>query len=88
VRPESGNAARVLEALRDFGFGSLGLTEADFTAPGQVIQLGRPPVRIDLLTSITGVRWEEADAGKSAGRYGDVPVAAPRGRSGGAPRKA
>jgi len=74
VRPSAENARRVVEALADFGFGSLGLTEADFTRSGQVIQLGRPPVRIDLLTSISGVTWEEADAGKAAGHYGDVPV--------------
>jgi hypothetical protein len=75
MRPVPENAARIVAALQDFGFGSLGLTEADFLTPGQVIQLGRPPVRIDLLTSISGVSWEEADAGKVAGTCGDVPVA-------------
>lgn len=74
VRPSAANAKRMVEVLREFGFGSLGLTEGDFTEPGQVIQLGRPPVRIDLLTSISGVTWEEADSGKAAGMYGDVPV--------------
>ena len=33
-----------------------------------------PPVRIDLITSITGIAWEEAWAGRIAGRYGDMPV--------------
>ncbi len=75
VRPSPENASRIVAALQDFGFGSLGLKEADFLQPGQVIQLGRPPVRIDLLTSISGVAWEEAEAGKVPGRYGDVPVA-------------
>lgn len=74
VRPTPENARRMVEVLADFGFGSLGLTEADFIRPGQVIQLGSPPVRIDLLTSISGVTWEEADAGKAPGAYGDVPV--------------
>lgn len=74
VRPSPGNAGRMLDTLRDFGFGSLQLTEADFTQSGQVIQLGRPPARIDLLTSISGVTWEEAAGGKAAGFYGDVPV--------------
>jgi hypothetical protein len=74
VRPSPENAKRIIEVLADFGFGSLGLTEADFTQPEQVIQLGRPPVRIDLLTSISGVTWEEADAGKVAGRYGELTV--------------
>jgi hypothetical protein len=74
VRPDPANAARVVEALTAFGFGSLGLTATDFTTSGQVIQLGRAPVRIDLLTSISGVAWEEADAGKSSGRYGELTV--------------
>lgn len=75
VRPSGENARRVVQVLGEFGFGSLGLAEADFTQPQQVIQLGRPPVRIDLLTSISGVTWEEAERGKAAGLYGDVPVA-------------
>lgn len=74
VRPSMENARRIIAVLDEFGFGSLGLGEADFTQPGQVIQLGRPPVRIDLLTSISGVPWEEALRGKAASTYGDVPV--------------
>ena len=38
------------------------------------MQLGVPPVRIDLITSITGVSWDEAWAGRVSGRYGDMPV--------------
>ena len=74
VRPTPGNAKRIIESLDSFGFGSLGLTADDFQKPEQVIQLGVPPVRIDLITSITGVSWEQADAGKVAGKYGDVDV--------------
>lgn len=44
------NAESLLSALEDFGFGSLGLVSEDFTEPGRVVQLGYPPVRIDLLT--------------------------------------
>ncbi len=51
------NAARVLAALEQFGFGSLGVTQADLTTPERVIQLGYPPRRIDLLTSIDGVEF-------------------------------
>jgi predicted nucleotidyltransferase len=74
VRPTPDNASRLLEALQDFGFGSLGLKQEDFTEPGQVVQLGYPPVRIDLLTSITGVPWEQAHAGSVEGEYGGVAV--------------
>ena len=74
IRPSKKNAERLVKVLHDFGFASLGLTQADFIEPDQVIQLGRPPVRIDFLTSISGVTWEEAVRGQSAGLYGDVPV--------------
>lgn len=74
VRPTPENARRIVDVLGEFGFGSLGLSEADFTQLRQVIQLGRPPVRIDLLTSISGVTWEEAEGGKAVAAYGDVPV--------------
>jgi len=56
------NAQRLLDALDDFGFGSVGLTANDFTAPGQVVQLGYPPKRIDLLTSIDGVDFSRCFA--------------------------
>jgi hypothetical protein len=74
VRPTSGNAERILSVLDAFGFGSLNLVVGDFAKPGNVIQLGVPPVRIDLLTSVTGVSWEKADAGKVPGSYGDTSV--------------
>lgn len=72
VRPSTENAARVLSALDDFGFGSVGLTLEDFCVPDRVIQLGTPPVRIDLLTSISGVAEDESFATRVAGRYGEV----------------
>ncbi len=74
VRPFSENAQKILSALADFGFDPLNLTIDDFQNPNSVVQLGSPPVRIDLITAITGVTWEEANAGKQEGLYGDVPV--------------
>lgn len=74
VRPTPENAQRITKTLTEFGFGSLGLKEDDFSRPGEIIQLGQPPVRIDLITSISGVTWEEAEKGKVLGHYGDVPV--------------
>jgi hypothetical protein len=49
------NSTKVVKALEQFGFGSLGLIESDFLVPDQVIQLGYPPNRIDLLTTLSGV---------------------------------
>ena len=60
VFADAANATQLLAALEEFGFGSLGLSEDDFTTPGYVVQLGQPPVRIDLLTSVTGVDFEDA----------------------------
>lgn len=59
VRPSTQNATRILAALTEFGFGSVGLMPEDFVKKGMVIQLGVPPVRVDIITSLTGVSWEE-----------------------------
>ena len=74
VRPSPENAHRIFKALGEFGFGSVGLTTEDFTVPDKVIQLGVAPVRIDIVTSITGVSWEEAATGRVQGNYGDMVV--------------
>ena len=74
VRPGPANARRIMGALNAFGFGSVGLTASDFETPDQVVQLGVAPVRIDLITSLTGVSWEEAFAGRIEGNYGGVPI--------------
>ena len=55
VGTDVANAQRVLQALNAFGFGALGIGLEDLTTPNQVIQMGFPPRRIDLLTSIDGV---------------------------------
>jgi hypothetical protein len=49
------NADKILKALDDFGFGELNLTAEDFSEPDQIIQLGFPPNRIDIMTSLSGV---------------------------------
>lgn len=58
VLPSPNNISRLLRVLDAFGFGSLGLAEQDFFQPDAVIQLGYPPARIDLLTSIDGVQFQ------------------------------
>ena len=58
------NAGRLLKALEQFGFGSLGLTTKDFLEPDQIIQLDYPPNRIDLLTTLKGVDFESCYASK------------------------
>jgi len=74
VGADPDNARRLMAALSEFGFADVGLTSKDFEFPNQVIQLGRPPVRVDLLTSLTGVTWEEARDGSESGVCGGVSV--------------
>ncbi|HEX8281714.1 MAG TPA: nucleotidyltransferase [Chthoniobacterales bacterium] len=63
VGMDAENAAKVVAVLEQFGFGGQFRT-ADFIRPDQVIQLGRAPHRIDLLTTITGVEADDAFATK------------------------
>lgn len=76
IRPDPENARRVRTALIDFGapVAALGLSEADLAAPGVVFQLGAPPRRIDILTEITGVAFEEAWSSRSVHRVGTLDV--------------
>ena len=74
IKPDSDNAQRVMTALTEFGFGSLELSPSDFEKADMVVQLGVPPVRIDIITSISGVSWEDAFTGRSEGKYGDLTV--------------
>ncbi|MEO6669038.1 MAG: nucleotidyltransferase [Ferruginibacter sp.] len=53
------NAELILKSVNEFGFSSFKLIQEDFTKPGNVIQLGYPPLRIDLLTEIDGVIFQE-----------------------------
>lgn len=69
------NANHVIEALTAFGFGDVGLPVTDFQQPDVVVQLGVPPIRIDLLTGIAGVTWQDAWAGRVSCEFGGVPVA-------------
>jgi hypothetical protein len=60
VRPSAANAKLVIEALAAFGAPLHDLTAQDLTQPGVVFQIGVAPLRIDVLTSIDGVTFEEA----------------------------
>lgn len=74
VRPEAENAERLIAALNAFGFSGQGLTERDFIEKGRVTQLGRPPNRVDLLTEISGVDFDEAWRGRVHSQLDGVSV--------------
>ena len=77
VEPTPENARRVWRSLAEFGapVETLNIHEADFTKRDQVVQLGIPPYRVDIMTSISGVDFSEAWSGRLDGRLHDVPVA-------------
>ena len=52
------NAKKIKRSLDEFGFNESGLTESDFLTPYQFIQLGYPPVRIDIATGCEGVEFD------------------------------
>jgi predicted nucleotidyltransferase len=74
VRPTNDNAAKLVGLLHEFGFSEAGFKEADLMEPGQVLQLGRPPNRIDLLTDLSGLTVDEAFADKLEAVIDGLPV--------------
>jgi hypothetical protein len=68
------NARKVLNALKDFGFGSLDITTADLLEPDTIIQLGREPRRIDLLTGITGIDFGPAWKNREIYRHPETEI--------------
>jgi hypothetical protein len=74
VRSTPENAAKLVHLLSDFGSAEAKFKPSDFLEPEQVIQLGRAPNRIDILTSITGVTSDEAFATSVAATLDAVPV--------------
>jgi hypothetical protein len=74
VDPTPANAPRIMRALGDFGAPLHDIAEPDFARPGVVFQIGVPPGRIDILTELTGLSFDEAWPGRERGRFGDLEV--------------
>ena len=75
VRPTTANAGRLLVALAAFGFPAGDLRPEDLTNPDRILQMGVEPVQIHVMSAISGVRWDDAWAGRQSGRCGsrDLP---------------
>lgn len=69
VESSAQNAERLTQVLEQFGFANIGVVQQDFTAADQVVQLGVEPHRMDLMTSISDVSFEEA---WNSREYGDL----------------
>lgn len=68
------NVQRLLAVLNDFGFGNVGITDRDLLEPKRTLQLGYPPNRIDILTSISGVDFDSAWESRIESVMDDQPV--------------
>ncbi|MDP3684839.1 MAG: hypothetical protein Q8S01_13005 [Ignavibacteria bacterium] len=71
---EEQNAEKIIDVLKDFGFASLQFNKEDFLNPDNVIQLGQPPNRIDLLTGLSGVDFKECYDKKNVITINDLEV--------------
>jgi hypothetical protein len=74
VEATPANAARVVRALATFGAPMQEVDEGDFTRSGTVFQMGVAPVRIDILTELTGLRFADAWATRVRGAFGEIEV--------------
>jgi hypothetical protein len=73
IRPTSLNAQAALKALKDFGFENIDLKEDDILS-GKIIQLGYPPVRIDIITALDGLTSDELWDSRQLGKFGNLEV--------------
>ena len=74
VKPAIDNARRVVHALSDFGVEALEFEESDFTEPDSIVQIGVAPIRIDIMTSLDGVSWDDVARDREPGLFGDTNV--------------
>ena len=68
------NARKTVEALKEFGFGVPGLEETLFMQKGKNIRMGNPPLRIELLTSIDGVEFDDCYSRKNTVTIDGIPI--------------
>lgn len=74
VRATPENARRIVSALGAFGFPGADDLESTFNEVDKVVQIGRPPNRIDLLTGLSGIDYDEASRDALDASLGGVPV--------------
>jgi hypothetical protein len=74
IESSASNLALVAKVLTDFGFASLAAQVSPASAAGMIFQLGRPPHRIDLVTAIDGVSFEEAWENREPALLDGLPV--------------
>ena len=74
VKPNIDNAKKIVKALEDFGFGGYDISESDFSEADKVVQLGYPPNRIDIITGVTGLSFDDCFLNKKNVEIENIPV--------------
>lgn len=74
VEPTEVNSERVIQTLDDFGFGSTEISAETFQKPDQIIQLGRPPLRINIMTEVSGLDFSSCYPRREVRSFEDVDV--------------
>lgn len=74
VDPTPSNASRIMQALEQFGAPMGEVTADDFSRPGIVFQMGLPPLRIDVLTELSGLTFDDAWSTRTPASFGPVKV--------------
>ena len=74
IEPTGENATAILQAIKDFGFPEINLTSEDIIEENKIVQLGYEPIRIDILSSLSGCSFSEVWENRIKGKYGDTEV--------------
>ena len=74
IEPSLENAKKIIHVLNKFGFTGVSVSIEELIQPEKIIQLGLPPQRIDILTSIDGVNFNDAWERRIVDSFGDIPV--------------
>ena len=74
IRPAIESIEQMLSVLGEFGFPAHQVAPDYLLARSKILQLGRVPVQVHIMTNISGVSWDEAWASRQQGAYGGVPV--------------
>ena len=74
LKSDPENAGRVVKVLREFGFAGLEISAEDFFRRDHVAQLGYPPNRIDLLTGVTGLDFDDCWQARQTAEFEKVPI--------------
>lgn len=72
IRPSKDNAEKLIKTLNEFGFTDINLSLEELIDKDQLIMFGKPPLRIDILTSISGVDFDEAFKDRFVHDFGHI----------------